>query len=130
MDTADNERDPIDFIDMIPKKWGSETIFADTERYCGKILTYKPLRQSSLHYHNEKDETFYCHKGELSLEIGPDAKSLTTHRFVPGDCVRIPPKTLHRLSNVYSKEAVVIEASTRHSDDDVVRIEPSRKIYD
>ena len=58
---------------MLPRKiekpWGYELVYAETEKYVGKILfVYKGV--SSLQYHKIKDESMYIYKGIAELEIG------------------------------------------------------------
>ena len=43
----------------VPKPWGYETIWAQSERYVGKILHINAGQELSVQYHNKKDETVY-----------------------------------------------------------------------
>lgn len=115
---------------IVKKEWGSELCLVNTEFYCTKMLYLRPGMKCSLHYHPIKDETFHVmdsgsHNSvpALCLEVGDEKKFLHT-----GDVVRIPPGTKHRFSNHGERTIVMVESSTHHSDDDVVRIEPSGQI--
>jgi mannose-6-phosphate isomerase-like protein (cupin superfamily) len=46
-------------VKHVPKPWGHETIWALTDRYCGKILHVKAGHALSVQYHERKDETVY-----------------------------------------------------------------------
>ena len=43
----------------VEKPWGYELIFADTDKYAGKILHVDVGEQLSLQYHEVKDETVF-----------------------------------------------------------------------
>ena len=43
----------------VPKPWGHELIFAENERYAGKLLVLEAGHRLSLQYHRRKDETIY-----------------------------------------------------------------------
>jgi len=103
----------------VPKPWGEEIIFAETERYVGKILVVRRDEILSLQYHHRKDETLYLHRGSVKLWI-EEAGSLRESLLVAGDSCRIPPGTRHRLQALEDSE--VFEVSTPELDD-VVRLD-------
>ena len=105
----------------VPKPWGHELIWAETDRYVGKILHINAGESLSLQYHERKDETIYVLSGELIFEHGPlgDAP-LTRVTLRPGESVRITPHLLHRMSA--ASDCDILEASTPALDD-VVRLE-------
>jgi len=110
-------------METINKLWGSEQVlYNGPTGYCMKILTLMPGFQSSLHFHPTKHETFLVVEGCCDLEVAG-----TTHRFVRGDFMVVPPGIQHRFKGVDGK-CVIVESSTHHSDDDVIRIEPSKEI--
>ena len=47
-----------------------------------------------LHQHHDTEQIFYILRGKGELQIG---KSRKPFAVIPGDVVRIPPKTLHRI---------------------------------
>jgi mannose-6-phosphate isomerase len=103
----------------VPKPWGEEIIFAETEKYAGKILVVRRNESLSRQYHERKDETLYLHRGSVKLEIQVGGE--TRDRILsPGDSCRILPGTLHRLQALEDSE--VFEVSTPELDD-VVRVE-------
>jgi mannose-6-phosphate isomerase-like protein (cupin superfamily) len=104
----------------IDKPWGHETIWADTDRYVGKILHIREGQALSLQYHEVKDETICVLKGEMRLVVGPSAEALEEIVMGPGEARRIRPGTVHRMVAV--SDCDVLEASTPHLDD-VVRLE-------
>ncbi|MFX5945316.1 hypothetical protein ABTE62_19695, partial [Acinetobacter baumannii] len=54
----------------VEKPWGYELIWAETERYVGKILHITAGQKLSRQYHNQKEETFLVQTGEMDLEVG------------------------------------------------------------
>ena len=80
----------------VPKPWGHELIFAENERYAGKILHLEPGHSLSLQYHERKDETLYVLRGEVSLsvEVGGEMKEM---RLSEGSSYRIRPGVRHRM---------------------------------
>jgi len=106
----------------VPKPWGGEEVFAETERYVGKILTVRAGQRLSLQYHVRKDETMRVMAGRCELHIGrfPGDRELQVLQLGPGDVCHIEPGVVHRLVAV--TDVSVIEVSTPDLDD-VVRIE-------
>jgi len=107
------------------KVWGHEEWIVNTEKYCGKKLILKEGYQSSLHYHKQKDETFYIFEGEVYLEVNGTATIMK-----PGDTIRILPGQRHRFSGL--ENSVIFEFSTHHDEEDSYREEGqlSREIPD
>ena len=105
---------------VVPKEWGEEHWIVNRE-YCGKKLLLKKGWRCSIHYHPVKDETFHLESGLVYLELEGQGRLLR-----PGDTVHIPTGTPHRFNGL--QDSVILEFSTRHDDDDVVRVEPSGEI--
>jgi len=103
----------------VEKPWGYELIFADNDKYVGKILHIDEGEQLSLQYHEIKDETIYVFSGQLELELQED-DGLVAHVMAPGECLHIPPRTVHRMRAIITCD--IFEVSTPHLDD-VVRME-------
>lgn len=104
----------------VDKPWGYEFIWAETEKYVGKILHIHDGSCLSLQYHNFKDETIMVQSGILTLEIGQNQSNqfLTLN---PGETYHISPNTIHRMSAL-NGDVDVIEVSTPELDD-VIRLE-------
>ena len=108
----------------VDKPWGHEEIFALVEgAYVGKLLFVKAGESLSLQYHHAKDETIALVSGQVEIDLGESADTLSAASLSPGDSVRVRPGTLHRLRAV--EDSVLVEASTAASGwrEDVVRIE-------
>lgn len=103
----------------VAKPWGHELIFAENERYAGKILHLEGGHCLSLQYHEKKDETLLVLSGEVTLSVGSEG-AMTDIRLSPGDTHRIRPGVRHRLRA--DAPADLVEVSSPELDD-VVRLE-------
>jgi mannose-6-phosphate isomerase len=106
-------------IRRVAKPWGHEIIFAETERYAGKILHIAAGQRLSLQYHEMKDETIYVTTGEVDLVVEEEGR-LVTRRLAVGDAYRIRAGVKHRL--IAATDSDIAEVSTPELDD-VVRLE-------
>jgi len=109
---------------MIPRKvekpWGYELIYAETEKYAGKILFVLKGHELSLQYHEVKDETMYIYRGVAELEVGYSGQSKSeVIKMSAGESYRISPGCIHRLAAL--EDCEVLEVSTPELDD-VVRL--------
>ena len=109
-------------IQIVKKVWGEELWIVNNSLYCLKQLILHPGFQSSLHWHQVKDETFLIDSGSCRLVL--DGISYTLD---PGDSKRIRPGVIHRFQALDSILCVILEVSTHHDDSDVVRLEESGK---
>ena len=104
----------------VPKVWGKE-IWIVNRNYCGKKLILNKGFRCSMHFHKQKDETFYILKGKVLLEIG-----MQKNIMLPGDSILIKPGQKHRFTGLEDSE--IIEFSTHHDDSDSYRDEVSGKV--
>ncbi len=58
------------------------------------VVVLEPGEAPPLHRHDDTEQIFYVLEGDGRLEIG---ERLEPHHVGPGDVVRIPPHTLHRI---------------------------------
>jgi len=105
---------------LVEKPWGNEMIWAETEKYIGKILNVRAGQMLSLQYHENKDESLYVRTGKIDVLIQDEHGNMITHTIQQYRGIRIPPKTIHRIIAVIDSE--ILEVSTAHPDD-VVRLE-------
>ena len=104
----------------VEKPWGYEVIWAETDRYVGKLLHINAGHKLSRQYHERKDETFLVDAGTLELEVG-QAPSIQTMHLAKGESFHCAPHTVHRMIASHG-DVDVIEVSTPDLDD-VVRLE-------
>lgn len=103
----------------VAKPWGHEIVFAENERYAGKILHIDGGHSLSLQYHERKDETLYVLSGEVTLLVDIDG-TLTEKTLHPGEAFRVRPGQRHRLRSDAACELVEVSSPEL---DDVVRLE-------
>jgi len=103
----------------VPKPWGREVIFAENDRYAGKLLHLNAGHSLSLQYHERKDETLYVLEGEVTLDVEEDG-AMRTRKLGAGESYRIRPLIKHRMRS--EKPCVILEVSSPELDD-VVRLE-------
>lgn len=114
---------------QVAKLWGLEEWLVNNDKYCAKLLWITPGFQCSLHYHPVKCETFTALEGIIRVEYYQD----NTHYEIllsgnARDTITIPSGTPHRFWSMGGEGGLLLEVSTPHSEDDVVRIEPSREM--
>jgi mannose-6-phosphate isomerase len=103
----------------VDKPWGWELVWAETERYAGKLLFVRAGEALSLQLHEVKDESWLVREGRARLELGADPDELEELEIAAGDAFHLRPGTLHRLTAI--EDTLVIEVSTPHLDD-VIRL--------
>jgi mannose-6-phosphate isomerase-like protein (cupin superfamily) len=109
----------------VDKGWGFELIWATNEKYCGKIMVFdKKGAKFSMHFHREKDETWFVNAGAFILRY-IDTKTAVTHERVlkEGDVWRNPPLQPHQLEALQAG-SMIFEVSTPDSIEDNFRILP------
>lgn len=104
----------------VPKPWGYELIWAQTDRYIGKTMHIERGQQLSYQYHERKDETICVLRGLLDLLVETPGGDRSVFRLEPGQSYRIAPHVRHRLTAIETCD--VLEASSPESDD-IVRLE-------
>ena len=103
---------------QIDKPWGHEEIWAETDRYVGKLLHIQAGHRLSLQHHEVKDETIRMLTGTMHLELENMAGEIEKITMEPGMTAHIAPMRKHRMEAV--TDVVLIEVSTTELDD-VVR---------
>lgn len=108
---------------IVEKKWGHEDIWATTDQYCGKLMTFNEASKFSMHFHAKKDESWYVLLGKFEVEW-IDTKDASIHSKIlnSGDTWHNPPLLPHRLTCL--EEGTIIEVSTEDSVEDNYRVMP------
>jgi quercetin dioxygenase-like cupin family protein len=108
----------------VQKGWGYELIFATNEKYCGKILFFeKAGNKFSMHFHKEKDETWFVNSGKFTLRfIETDTATVKEAILKEGDVWRNLPLVPHQLEAL-EDDSSITEVSTADSVEDNYRIE-------
>lgn len=105
-------------LEIVKKGWGKEVIFAREPAYCGKLLVFNKRSQFSMHFHKNKDETFYITEGRFQLDwVDTKDASTKTVFLEPNDTWRIPPMVPHQVTCI-SHGGTIIEVSTHDDPED------------
>lgn len=109
----------------VDKGWGYELIFATNDKYCGKIMLFeKAGAKFSMHFHREKDETWFVNSGKFLLKwIDTKTATLYSQELTEGMVWRNPPLQPHQLEALQDMSSIT-EVSTPDSVEDNYRIIP------
>lgn len=106
---------------LVKKGWGSEFIFATNNKYCGKLLQFNQDSKFSMHFHAEKDESWYILSGRFLVKfIETYDASLHEIELKTGDVWRNQPLQPHQV--ICLEQGTIIEVSTPDSVNDNYRI--------
>jgi mannose-6-phosphate isomerase-like protein (cupin superfamily) len=106
---------------LVEKGWGSEFIFATNDKYCGKLLRFNTGAKFSMHFHAEKDETWFVLSGKFIVRY-ITTKDAEQHEVAlsTNDVWHNPPLFPHQI--ICIEEGVLIEVSTPDSVEDNYRV--------
>ena len=106
---------------FVEKGWGHELIWATNDKYCGKLLKFNTDARFSMHFHAEKEETWYVLDGRFKV-IYIDTKTATEYEkeLGPGDVWHNAPLLPHQV--ICLEAGTIIEVSTPDSVDDNYRV--------
>jgi len=108
---------------QVSKGWGHEDIWVTNDKYCSKFMHFNENSKFSMHFHSEKDETWYIIKGKFIVEwIETNNAHYRIKELNVGDVWHNPPLQPHRL--ICIEEGTVLEVSTPDSVEDNYRIIP------
>jgi mannose-6-phosphate isomerase-like protein (cupin superfamily) len=106
---------------FVKKGWGSELIWCTTDKYCGKLLKFNTGARFSMHFHAEKDETWYVLSGKFVVRvIDTKTADVQDHELNVGDVWRNVPLLPHQI--ICLEEGTIIEVSTPDSVEDNYRV--------
>jgi len=107
----------------VEKGWGHELIFATNDKYCGKLMKFNKGSKFSMHFHSEKDESWYVLDGKFKVHM-IDTKTARSYTYdlSPGSTHRNYALQPHQIECIES--GTIIEVSTPDSVEDNYRIEP------
>ena len=107
----------------VPKGWGEEIVIENNDMYCGKVLVFKEGCKFSMHYHMNKDETWYVEEGEFIYRwIDTEIGQINEDQLSEGDVVRQRPEQPHQIKAL--TDGRIFEVSTHHEDSDSYRVIP------
>ena len=110
---------------VVKKGWGYELIWATNDKYAGKILVFERAgAKLSMHFHREKDETWFVNSGRFKLRyIDTTTSVLYEKELKEGDVWRNLPLMPHQLEALEDNSSIT-EVSTPDSVEDNYRLAP------
>ena len=106
---------------FVKKGWGHELIWCTTDKYCGKLLKFNQDAKFSMHFHAEKDETWYVLDGKFLVKyIDTNNAEVYEKELNVGDVWRNKPLLPHQI--ICLEEGTIIEVSTPDSIEDNYRV--------
>ena len=113
---------------FVEKGWGSELIWATNDKYCGKMLKFNKDAKFSMHFHREKDETWYVLDGRFVVKvIDTQDAAQTQYMLEAGDTWHNPPLVPHQIICLVG--GTIIEVSTPDSVEDKYIVLPGDSQY-
>jgi mannose-6-phosphate isomerase-like protein (cupin superfamily) len=107
----------------VDKAWGYEDIWCTNDRYCGKFMHFNQGARFSMHFHAEKDETWYVLSGKFIVRVINTKNAVQSEvELNVGDTWRNFPLEPHQL--ICIEEGNIIEVSTPDSVEDNYRVQP------
>lgn len=110
----------------VEKSWGYELIWATNDLYCGKLMVFtKPGAKSSMHFHKNKDETWFVNVGQFMLRYIDTTTGEQKELLIKeGDTWHNPPLQPHQLEAL-QPNSIIFEVSTEDDTDDTYRLTTS-----
>lgn len=107
----------------VEKGWGHEEIWASNDKYCGKLMHFNEGAKFSMHFHAEKDESWYVLTGLFQI-VFIETTDASVHDAIlkPGTTWRNRPLQPHQL--ICIEAGTIIEVSTPDSVEDNYRVMP------
>ena len=107
------------------KGWGYEIIWATNDKYCGKIMVFEKVgAKFSMHFHKEKDETWFVNAGQFLVRwIDTATAELHEKILKEGETWHNPPLQPHQLQALVA-DSMIFEVSTADSVEDNYRVGP------
>jgi mannose-6-phosphate isomerase-like protein (cupin superfamily) len=107
----------------VPKGWGSEEIWVTNNKYCSKFMHFNDGAKFSMHFHAEKEETWYVMSGRFNVKCIDTKNANCYEKFLgPGDVWHNEPLKPHQL--VCLQKGTILEVSTPDSVEDNYRVAP------
>ena len=106
---------------FVKKGWGHELIWATNDKYCGKMMKFNKGAKFSMHFHREKEETWYILDGVFDVHwINTLNADTITTRLKAGETWHNEPLSPHQVECI--EEGTIIEVSTPDSVEDNYRV--------
>jgi mannose-6-phosphate isomerase len=104
---------------IVDKPWGKVVTYALNQPSSVRVITVEPEQETSVHYHQMRDEMWVVLDPGLLVQIGNKVVEAT-----PGEEFMVSAETTHRISNRTSSRGRVLEIAYGYTtEDDTLRLE-------
>lgn len=109
---------------MVSKTWGSETVWAHTPEYVGKLWQILSGHSTNIRYHFSKDETLHVFSGEgyvdfYTMSEDGDLEHSQHIHVTSGSSIYIPSGKIHK---VYAIDDMIVLSATADGLNDIATI--------
>ena len=107
------------------KGWGYEIIWANNEKYSGKILNFSVAgAKTSLGFHKERDKTLFINAGQFTLRLIDTVTAEVKEVLLKeGDVFNIPALHPHQLIAT-QPNSMIFEVGTKDTVEDNYKVAP------
>ena len=104
---------------IVDKPWGKVVTYALNQPSSVRVITVEPSQETSVHYHQMRDEMWVVLDAGLTVQIGNRTVEAT-----PGEEFMVSAETTHRISNGGDRRGRVLEIAYGYTtEDDTLRLE-------
>jgi mannose-1-phosphate guanylyltransferase/mannose-6-phosphate isomerase len=104
---------------IVDKPWGKVVTYALNQPASVRVISVEPGQETSVHYHQMRDEIWVVLDPGLTLQIGNKVVDAT-----PGEEFMVSAETTHRIANPSEKRGRVLEVAYGYTtEDDTLRLE-------
>lgn len=103
---------------IVDKPWGKVATYALNQPSSVRVITVEPGQETSVHYHQMRDEMWVVLDDGLTIQIGN--RTLTPGT---GEEFMVSAETVHRIGNASAKRGRVLEIAYGYTtEDDTLRL--------
>ena len=104
---------------IVDKPWGKVATYALNQPSSVRVITVEPGQETSVHYHQMRDEMWVVLDPGLTVQIGNKVVAAT-----PGEEFMVSAETTHRIANQTGARGRVLEIAYGYTtEDDTLRLE-------
>lgn len=98
---------------ILDKPWGKVVTYALNQPSSVRVITVEPGKETSVHYHRMRDETWVVLDEGLTVEIGDDVVEAS-----PGEEFMIPAEQAHRIRCTGGAPGRILEIAYGYTSED------------
>ncbi|HSJ50595.1 MAG TPA: phosphomannose isomerase type II C-terminal cupin domain [Actinomycetota bacterium] len=104
---------------IVDKPWGKVVTYALNQPSSVRVITVEPNQETSVHYHQMRDEMWVVLDPDLTVQIGNKVVEAS-----PGEEFMVSAETTHRIANGGEQRGRVLEIAYGYTtEDDTLRLE-------